>query len=237
MRLAGAVAIVTGGGTGIGRATCLSLAEAGCKAVVVNYSRSRDEAEQTAADLARWPRYEDPRHVAGSRPSQVELTDRGLRITGGGWPGIVRPFDGEVGAPYLIRPTTTGTRDGDLLYLGTWREPQMQSLVGSSSSGLPAALIPQPWFPRERAFVFWARFVADTLGKHAVILAMIARLFWLKLVIMRDPAARTYMDIALTPVRGDEDMTLDLFTNTTGARAAVAHLKKVAGLTGTARVA
>ena len=45
------------------------------------------------------------------------------------------------------------------------------------------------------------------------------------------------MDVALAPVSGDEDMTLDLLTNTTGARAAVAHLKKVAGLTGTARVA
>jgi hypothetical protein len=44
------------------------------------------------------------------------------------------------------------------------------------------------------------------------------------------------MDIALTPVSGDEDMTLDLLTNTTGAFAAVAHLRKVAALTGTARV-
>jgi len=70
-----------------------------------------------------------------------------------------------------------------------------------------------------------------------VIIGMIARLLLLKFSIMRDPTARTYMDIALAPVSGDEDMTLDLLTNTTGARAAVAHLKKVAGLTGTAQVA
>jgi hypothetical protein len=49
--------------------------------------------------------------------------------------------------------------------------------------------------------------------------------------------ARTYTDIALTPVGDDEDMTLDLLNNTTGANAAVAHLRKVAALTGTARVA
>jgi 3-oxoacyl-[acyl-carrier protein] reductase len=51
MELKGTVAIVTGGGTGIGRAVCMRLAKAGAKAVVVNYSRSKDEAEATAAEL------------------------------------------------------------------------------------------------------------------------------------------------------------------------------------------
>jgi 3-oxoacyl-[acyl-carrier protein] reductase len=45
------VAIVTGGGTGVGRATSLRLAELGY-AVAVNYSRSRDDAEQTVALIA-----------------------------------------------------------------------------------------------------------------------------------------------------------------------------------------
>jgi NAD(P)-dependent dehydrogenase (short-subunit alcohol dehydrogenase family) len=51
MELAGRVAIVTGGGTGIGRATALRLAKSGAKAVVVNYSRSAGEAETTAQDV------------------------------------------------------------------------------------------------------------------------------------------------------------------------------------------
>src|SRR5438874_6751184 len=51
MELAGRVAIVTGGGTGIGRATALRLASSGAKAVVVNYSRSAAEAESTAKEL------------------------------------------------------------------------------------------------------------------------------------------------------------------------------------------
>jgi 4-amino-4-deoxy-L-arabinose transferase-like glycosyltransferase len=109
--------------------------------------------QQSAADLSRWPRYEDPRRTPASPPAEIALVDRGLRIAGGGWPGIAYSFTGEMGAPYLVRAATTATRDGDLLYLGTWREPQMRSLVGSSSSGLPAALIQQPWFPHDRAFV------------------------------------------------------------------------------------
>lgn len=48
MELDGKAAIVTGSGTGVGRATALRLAELGCH-VVVNYSRSKDAAEEVAA--------------------------------------------------------------------------------------------------------------------------------------------------------------------------------------------
>ena len=51
MDLKGKVAIVTGGGTGIGRAVSLRLAKAGARGVVVNYSRSKNDAEATAAEL------------------------------------------------------------------------------------------------------------------------------------------------------------------------------------------
>jgi hypothetical protein len=64
---------------------------------------------------------------------------------------------------------------------------------------------------------------------------MVVRLMLWQRAIARDPAARAYTDLALTPVSDDEDMALDLFTKTAGARAAVAHVKRVAELTSVGR--
>ncbi|MEE2704124.1 MAG: SDR family oxidoreductase [Myxococcota bacterium] len=49
MQVEGSAALITGGGTGVGRETTLALARLGCS-VVVNYSRSREDAEKTAAE-------------------------------------------------------------------------------------------------------------------------------------------------------------------------------------------
>ncbi len=51
MKIEGKAAVITGGGTGVGRATALELARGGCS-VLVNYSRSKQEAEETAAEVA-----------------------------------------------------------------------------------------------------------------------------------------------------------------------------------------
>jgi radical SAM superfamily enzyme YgiQ (UPF0313 family) len=92
----------------------------------------------------------------------------------------------------------------------------------------------RPGLPRESVFIFWPRFVWQALSKHAVLAGMIVWLLALKASIARDPHAKSYLDSALAPVGDDNDVTLDLLTKTTGADAAVAHIRKVAALTGAA---
>jgi 3-oxoacyl-[acyl-carrier protein] reductase len=52
MQLKDKVAVVTGGATGIGRATALRLAAEGAH-ILINYSRSADEASETAEEVAK----------------------------------------------------------------------------------------------------------------------------------------------------------------------------------------
>jgi hypothetical protein len=94
----------------------------------------------------------------------------------------------------------------------------------------------RPNMPRESAWVFWPRFAWDTVKKHAILAVAAGRLLWWKLLIDRDPEALNYMDSALTPVDEQDDESLELLTKTTGGRASVAHIKKVAELTGANRV-
>jgi len=76
-------------------------------------------------------------------------------------------FNATPGDRYLVRMQESMTRDGDLLYLGTWQQPQVRSLSGASSSGIPAPLISQPWFPHERAFLATAPQVRVLLYSEA----------------------------------------------------------------------
>ena len=90
---------------------------------------------------------------------------------------------------------------------------------------------------RESALVFWPRFAWECVTKITAALSLNVKLMLVARAIERDPAAKAYMDQALTPVCDDDDVTLDLLTKTTGAAAAVAHIKKVAVLTRPAKVA
>jgi len=90
----------------------------------------------------------------------------------------------------------------------------------------------RPGLSRENPWLFWPRFGWEALVKHVILTGAIIRLLIWQTAIAHSPDAHNYMDQALTPVSDDEDETLDLLTKTTGARAAVAHVKKIAELTG-----
>jgi hypothetical protein len=89
----------------------------------------------------------------------------------------------------------------------------------------------RPGLSREKPWRFWPRFAWELLAKHVVLAGTIARLAIWGIAISQRPGARDYVDQALTPVHDGEEVTLDLLTKTTGAGAAVAHVKKVAALT------
>jgi radical SAM superfamily enzyme YgiQ (UPF0313 family) len=89
----------------------------------------------------------------------------------------------------------------------------------------------RPGLPAVNPWTFWPQFILETLRKQGIFIAAIVRMVRVMRSIQRDPNARAYMDQALTPVHDDDDETLDLMTKTTGARAAVAHIKRVDELT------
>ena len=89
----------------------------------------------------------------------------------------------------------------------------------------------RPGLPPEPACVFWPRLAWDSARKTFTILSALARLTADSVRAARNPECYRYTDQALTPVRDDDDATLDLMTKTSGARAAVAHIKRIDELT------
>ena len=89
----------------------------------------------------------------------------------------------------------------------------------------------RPGMARVSAWSFWPRIVWESIRNHLFLLGTIGKLLVWKTMIERNPNVRAYMDQALTPVAEHEDESLDLFTKTAGAKAAVDHLKKVHDLT------
>ena len=89
----------------------------------------------------------------------------------------------------------------------------------------------RPELPRENPILFRIRLAADLVRKTWFALTTLARLSFMALRITRDPKRFEYMDEAMTRVTDDEEFTLDLLTQTQGAKQAVAHQKKVFSLT------
>ena len=136
----------------------------------------------------------------------------------------------------LRRAAATGVPMGNLAkYLLTFSTTDRLENVHPLQGGILRLKQPserRPGMSRETPWLFWLRFAWETLVKHVILIGAIIRLLIWQTVITYSPGAHNYMDQALTPVSDDEDETLDLLTKTTGARAAVAHVKKIAELTG-----
>jgi 4-amino-4-deoxy-L-arabinose transferase-like glycosyltransferase len=128
--------------------------------------RIGDRTTLGPAELQRRTSYDDPRRQPGDSPS-VSTTADGLRVAGTGWPGITTEYPATPGEAYLVRVNASGTRVGDLLYLGTWKKPQVLSLGGASSAGMATPLAHEPWFPGDRAFIATAPRVQTAIYSEA----------------------------------------------------------------------
>jgi radical SAM superfamily enzyme YgiQ (UPF0313 family) len=136
----------------------------------------------------------------------------------------------------LRRAVATGVPIGNLAkYLLTFSTTDRLEKVHPLQGGILRLKHPserRPGWLRESPWSFWPRFTWETFAKHVILAGAIGRLLMWQTVITYGPAARSYMDPALRPVSDDGDEILDLLTKTTGAIAAVAHVRKIAGLTG-----
>ena len=135
----------------------------------------------------------------------------------------------------LRRAAATGVPVGNLAkYLLTFSTTDRLEKVHPLQGGILRLKHPserRPGLARESPWLFWPRFGWQTFAKHAILAGAMAQLLIWQMAIKHGSGARDYMDQALTPVGDDEDETFDLLTKTTGARAAVSHIKKVAELT------
>ena len=122
----------------------------------------------------------------------------------------------------LRRTAATGGPMGSLVkLLFTFSTTDRLEKVHPLQSGIFRLKHPserRPGLPCESSWVFWPRFVWESFSKHAIMAGTIGRLLLWKMATARDPKARAYIDQALTPVRDDDDVTLDLLTKTSGAR-------------------
>jgi hypothetical protein len=89
----------------------------------------------------------------------------------------------------------------------------------------------RPGLPAEAALAFHLRYARALLANNLKLVSTIWSMYRLKRRIERDPNRHRYTDQALTPVREDEEQTLDLLTKTDGARAAIAHQRRIEELT------
>ena len=138
-------------------------------------------------------------------------------------------------ATLLRRAAATGTRLSSLVKLlvrfGTTVQLEKVHPLQDGILRMKHPSERRPGLPAVNAFTFWPKFVWETLYKQAVVVGAIISMVRLMRRVQRDADARSYVDQALTPVHDDDDDTLDLMTKTGGARAAVAHIKRVSELT------
>lgn len=135
----------------------------------------------------------------------------------------------------LLRGAATGVNLGSLVkLLLTFSLSQRLEQVHPLQWGIIRLRHPserRPDLSAESVFWFWPKLAFEITYKAAVTIAALSRLAFLSIRISRDPDHLKYMDQALSRVSDDDEATLQLLTQTSSAKQAAAHQKKVFNLT------
>jgi radical SAM superfamily enzyme YgiQ (UPF0313 family) len=84
----------------------------------------------------------------------------------------------------------------------------------------------RPPLPRENPLVFYPRYIAELVVKHAHMARVIWKFARIRSAIRRDPRAKDYMDQAIMPVAHDELETLEMFGINEAAKAAATKARR-----------
>jgi len=84
----------------------------------------------------------------------------------------------------------------------------------------------RPALALENPFIFYPRYVAELVIKHAHMARVIWKFARIRKAIRRDANAKDYMDQAITPVADDELETLEMFGINEAAKAAVTKARR-----------
>ena len=86
----------------------------------------------------------------------------------------------------------------------------------------------RPGLPIEPVWVFYPRYIAETVRKYVGLARRLSELKSIRKRIVGDPDASRYMDTALVPVSDHSEDELELYTQTASAKVAVARERRVA---------
>jgi radical SAM superfamily enzyme YgiQ (UPF0313 family) len=70
----------------------------------------------------------------------------------------------------------------------------------------------RPTLPVENALVFYSRYAANFVHKHFVLAKLLWRFHWFRRRLEKDPEARKYTDVSLTPDLEEDSELLEMFT-------------------------
>jgi radical SAM superfamily enzyme YgiQ (UPF0313 family) len=129
----------------------------------------------------------------------------------------------------MRRATATNSNPGNMLFLLSWywgciALERVHPLQGGYLRR-KYRRERRPTLPLESPFAFYPRYALDLIWKHIRLARQIVRLGSCRQQLKRDPKARDYTDLALTPVLADEFDSYEMFLTSEAAKSEVTKLR------------